>query len=299
MSSYDSLTYLIPSIIIINQQLLDTSLAQFVKDKTSFLHEVHYKTNLPKLIELFDAVDYNPYHVYFYMISRFYYFDRGDNDIIFYYGVKERSSYFVEAVLAALPPRFRRETVRRDTHEYIEMPGCLWFADSFSEDWMCSYVANLFKHIWKDVAKEKGKFTYISRVRGFTKLRRVINEEELYRPLKDIGFSIYYLEDLTFEQQIKLFRSSEIITSMHGAGLSHMIFCEPRTLICEINGEHTPMKNHYRDVAIKCKHQYYRYLGVRPVEVGGHEDIEINVNGYIEALQHIKTLCVDNVVTLF
>ena len=35
----------------------------------NYLHEVTFETDLPKRIELGDAVDENPYHLYFYMIS--------------------------------------------------------------------------------------------------------------------------------------------------------------------------------------------------------------------------------------
>ena len=33
----------------------------------NYLHEITYETDLPKRIELGDAVDDNPYHLYFYM----------------------------------------------------------------------------------------------------------------------------------------------------------------------------------------------------------------------------------------
>jgi hypothetical protein len=287
---YNCLDYLKNTISTVDQRNIPIDYKNYITENRVFLHEIHYKTDMPKIIELGNAVDFNPYHFYFYMIARFYFFDTGENDIIFYY---ENGSkyYFPEAALAMLPSRFKREKEKRDCYEYIEMPGCYWYEDIIDEKWMYSYVANLYKHIWKDIVKEKGKFTYISRKKGFTKLRRIMNEDDLYRPLKEIGFSIYYLEDLTFDQQVKLFRSSEIITSMHGGGLAHIIFCEPNTLICEINNELTPYKNHYKYISNNCNHRYYRYMGADPIKTDGSEDVFLHIPGYINALEHIKTLC--------
>jgi len=259
----------------------------------NYLHEIVFETDLPKRIELGDAVDENPYHLYFYMISRFYYFDHGDNVIPYYY-VSIGKSYFAEAALAALPARFQRETIKREEYEYIEMPGCNWYPDMIDEPWMPNYVSTLYKHIWEGFNQEKGKFSFISRKQGKKKARRIINEAELYEPLKKIGFSIYHLEDLTFEQQVRLFATSEIITGGHGAGLAHIIFCKPNTLICEINHGQTPAKNHYVNLALQCNLRHYMYNGAWPIpdgETDGFEDLMVDIPKYIAALAHIKTLC--------
>ena len=259
----------------------------------NYLHEIVFETDLPKRIELGDAVDENPYHLYFYMISRFYYFDHGDNVIPYYY-VSIGKSYFAEAALAALPARFQRETIKREEYEYIEMPGCNWYPDMIDEPWMPNYVSTLYKHIWEGFNQEKGKFSFISRKQGKKKARRIINEAELYEPLKKIGFSIYHLEDLTFEQQVRLFATSQIITGGHGAGLAHIIFCAPNTLICEINHGQTPAKNHYVNLALQCNLRHYMYNGAWPVadgETDGFEDLMVDTQKYIAALAHIKTLC--------
>jgi len=259
----------------------------------NYLHDIVFETDLPKRIELGDAVDENPYHLYFYMISRFYYFDHGNNVIPYYY-VSRGQSYFAEAALAALPARFQRETIKREEYEYIEMPGCNWYPDMIDEPWMPNYVSTLYKHIWEGFNQEKGKFSFISRKQGKKKARRIINEAELYEPLKKIGFSIYHLEDLTFEQQVRLFATSEIITGGHGAGLAHIIFCKPNTLICEINHGQTPAKNHYVNLALQCNLRHYMYNGAWPIpdgETDGFEDLMVDVPKYIAALAHIKTLC--------
>jgi hypothetical protein len=255
------------------------------KDLRCALHEVFSTTNKPKIIELCDAHDSNPYHLFFYMIARFYFFDSGDN-IIYYLYKKENLSYFTRMALESLPKRFIRETSIRETHEYIEMPGCVWRRDSIDEKWIYSYVRNLYKDIWINAKQETGKYSYISRNK--VDRRSIENENELYESLKNIGFSIYYLEDLTFAEQIKLFRSSQIITGIHGAGLTHLIFCEPGTYIHEING-YTD-KNHYKNLSKECELYYTRFTKVNDIN-DGNETNNIDCEEYIASLKDLVNLC--------
>jgi hypothetical protein len=253
----------------------------------NYLHEILFSTDLPKKIELGDAIENNPYHFFFYMVARFYYFDNGSSDIFFYYPNK-RGDYFSEAALKALPPRFKRETEKYEGYEYIEMPGCLWYTESIEESWIYSYVRDLYKELWKGTPVEKGKYSYISRALGSKKTRRILNEEDLYTPLKQLGVSAYTLETMTFEQQVRLFASSEIITGPHGAGFAHLIFCKPGTIVCEINNGLVEKKGHYRDISIKCGLHHYQYKNAPPA--GGLEDMLINVDEYKEVLRYLTSI---------
>jgi len=254
--------------------------------KNSFLHELVFWTDQPKLMEIGDAIEHNPYHFFFYMLARFYWFDAGDNEIIYYYPNKQ-NTYFSETALNSLPPRFRREYVKREGYEYVESPGCLVYKDSTGEPWMYAYVRDLYKHIWADTKQEKGKFTYLSRNKVNRKMRMITNEEEVLPHLKTIGFSVYSLEDLTFDQQIKLFRSSEIITGLHGAGLSHLVFCEPGTLVLELNNYgREDIKNHYMDISVKCGLRYYRSTALENVE-DGLDNKRIQTDVYLSQLKEL------------
>jgi hypothetical protein len=224
------------------------------------LHMVYFTSDtLPKRIELGDAVETNAYHLFIYMLSRFYYFDNG-GEIIYYYPNKH-NNYLVEKALSLLPPRFKRETEKTPGYEYFEMPGCLWYTYTVGEPWMYSYVRNLYKEIWESVPQVKGKYSYISRNPREAKARRCLNEAELFEPLKRAGYSIYTMEHMTFEEQIRLFRSSEIITGVHGAGMSWLLFCYPGTFLLEISivGGEAYHRPHYEDICLQTGLRYYRY----------------------------------------
>jgi hypothetical protein len=229
------------------------------------LHTIIYTSpTLPKRIELGDAIETNAYHLFYYMISRFYFFDNGKDDIVYYYPNK-KNNYLSERALALLPPRFKRETEKKPGYEYVEMPGCIWYTYTIGEPWMYAYVRDLYKPLWENIPQEKGKYIYISRNKQHIKARRLLNEEELYVPLKEAGFSTYVLDHMTFEDQIRLFRSSEIITGLHGAGMAWLIFCHPGTYLLEtaIVGGVKKHRPHYEDICVKCDLRYYRFTNTK------------------------------------
>lgn len=247
---------------------------------TVFLHEVHYFTDLPKIFELGNAIDSNMYHVFFYMIARLYYIDDSVNDVLFYY--PKTDNYIIESVIENLPSRFKRLSVKDESYEYIELPGCKWYFDTINEDWIYSYIKNLFKTAWINIPIRK-KRVYISR--SYAQCRKVLNEDLLIPRLKKLGFSIYHLENLTFIDQIQLFASAEFIIAPHGAGLSHIIFSQ-NAVIMEINSmKRTDTsgdgKNHYSDIAMKMNLLYYRFTDFTKE----NNNYIVNIDNMIRTLQ--------------
>ena len=253
----------------------------YIYESIVFLHEVHYFTDLTKIFELGDAIDSNMYHVFFYMIARLYYIDDGKNDVIFYY--PKTNNYIIESAIDNLPSRFKRIITKDNTYEYVELPGCNWYFDTIGEDWMYSYVRNLYQPIWEIIPKQKKKRIYISRKNAL--YRKVLNEELLIPHLKSLGFSIYNLENLTFVDQIQLFASAEFIIGPHGAGLSHIIFTN-NPVIMEINSvkvsdNTSDGKNHYYDIAFKMNLTYYRFVDFTKE----NNNYIIDINNFVNIIQ--------------
>ncbi|MEP7214511.1 MAG: glycosyltransferase family 61 protein [Acidobacteriota bacterium] len=63
---------------------------------------------------------------------------------------------------------------------------------------------------------------YISRAKA--KRRKIVNEAALANILGGFGFESIYAEDLSFAEQVRLFASTSHLISIHGAGLSNMLF---------------------------------------------------------------------------
>jgi capsular polysaccharide biosynthesis protein len=75
---------------------------------------------------------------------------------------------------------------------------------------------------------------YISR--AGTGHRQILNEADLMETLREFQFEIVRPEGLSFEEQVRLFRSADLIVGARGAALTNMMFAE-RARILEITSD--------------------------------------------------------------
>jgi capsular polysaccharide biosynthesis protein len=69
---------------------------------------------------------------------------------------------------------------------------------------------------------------YISRDRSDKRL--VENEHEVREVVAEFGFEPYFLEELTVEEQVRLFGSADAVVGPHGAGLTNVIWGDDLTV---------------------------------------------------------------------
>ncbi len=237
--------------------------------------------HLPKMILLGDAGEYNPYHFYFMMLARFRFVDDGSGTILYHYP-NSKNCYLSEQGLKLLPPRFERTKYPFEGICYLELPYLRWYTESIGDPWVFPYVRELFKHIWSSSPQIKGKYSYISRAKSGR--RRLMNESTVLEKLKWLGFSVYNMEDLTLEEQIRLFSSSEVLCGVHSAAFANLVFCQSGTKFMEIfydNSTHV----HYIDISNQCSIQYIRFIGVT-ITNPETTDIELqNPDGFVKELE--------------
>ena len=92
-------------------------------------------------------------------------------------------------------------------------------------------LANLNKKI------NFGDYSFHKRVfisRKDAPFRKIINEDDLFKILETRGFKSYVLGQLSVVEQISLFHNAEVVVAEHGAGLTNILFCKPKTKIVEI-----------------------------------------------------------------
>lgn len=236
------------------------SYIEVFKKKLPTIHTIIHFTDFPKRIELMNNLEHNPYHLLFYMIAPFYFIDDGESSIQYFYG-EENNNRLSKQALENLPPRFQREYKKEQRFEYIQLPGCKWNIDWIDESWIYTYVRDLYKHIWSSTQQEKGKRIYISRNASRNSQRAILNEDELRPMLKGLGVDYCVLEDISFIDTIRLFKSAELVTGSHGAGLAWIIFCEPGTKVLEIY-KNKLLKEHYTHIAHRCKLHSFRFSEV-------------------------------------
>jgi capsular polysaccharide biosynthesis protein len=100
---------------------------------------------------------------------------------------------------------------------------------------------------------------YVSR--GRTGRRRVINENEVSALLRSYGFVTLYFEDYTFEKQVQLASQTTMMISIHGAGLTNMLFMKEKTSVLEFRPKNDYTNLCYFALASALDLNYYYQFG--------------------------------------
>jgi hypothetical protein len=95
--------------------------------------------------------------------------------------------------------------------------------------WSCRYLR---EKIVPKLARKPALKLYVSR--NDASRRRILNEENVFGLLQKHGFQKVELSQLSFKEQAEYFHAAEAVVAPHGAGLSHLVFCEPGTPVLEI-----------------------------------------------------------------
>lgn len=94
---------------------------------------------------------------------------------------------------------------------------------------------------------------YISRSRA--RFRRLLNEEEIWPLFENEGFERVYMEEMSFHEQVRMMRETNVLAAPHGAGLTNMMFCPEGAHVVEIACLGFPNPNFYA-VASAMGHDY-------------------------------------------
>ncbi|MCH9625716.1 MAG: hypothetical protein S4CHLAM123_08940 [Chlamydiales bacterium] len=149
--------------------------------------------------------------------------------------------------------------------------------------WACAYLRD---KMLPNLQRKAKKRLYISRSDA-TK-RRLLNEEEIWPILEARGFEKCILSSLSFREQAAAFASAEAVVGPHGAGFSHLVFCDPKTAVLEF---FAPAYTHlcYWQIANCVDLEYHYIFGEgahypKGVNTGLDPDIEVNPNKIRAAL---------------
>lgn len=102
------------------------------------------------------------------------------------------------------------------------------------------------------------RLIYISR--RYATRRKVANEEALIPILGRYGIEVVYPEQLSFKEQISLFARTKLIVSIHGAGLTNMLFMPSGGYVLELYLAQSLVLMTYELLAGVLAHRYERLL---------------------------------------
>jgi predicted nucleic acid-binding protein len=162
---------------------------------------------------------------------------------------------------------FKKET--RLKVSQVLIPSFPHTRNSFSE-WTNIYDADVIKKVnsiskSKTIASSKKRNFIISRKKAT--MRRIINEKLILEKFNDLNFEVVALEEMTFKEQMSLFRNAGIIIGTHGAGLANLIFSD-NPLVIEL----FPSNRYNRDA-------FYFYQITNALEIQ-HVILEYNATNY-------------------
>ncbi len=102
-----------------------------------------------------------------------------------------------------------------------------------------------------------------------------------------MGFQSVHLESLSVREQATLFSNTDIVLSLHGTGLTNIVFCQPHTKIIEVFPQSsTPMM--YRKIASYYNLKYF-YLLCKDID-NSHSKEAPHLNELIFNLNHLSKL---------
>ena len=132
-----------------------------------------------------------------------------------------------------------------------------------------------------------GERVYISR--GRAPKRRIKNEGEVLRVLREFGFAVAYAEDHTFEQQVRIAAAARFLVSNHGAGLTNMLFMRPGGRVLELRNSADRVNNCYFTLASALGLDYFYQTcgGEVPAEDPHTADLLVDVRSLGENLSRM------------
>ena len=90
--------------------------------------------------------------------------------------------------------------------------------------------------------------------------RKIGNELEVIDLLTQVGFEVHEFENYSLQQQITLMQETSVFVSLHGGGLTNLIFCKTGTKVLEFSLENQTMDKCYFNLAHAMGvHYYYQF----------------------------------------
>jgi capsular polysaccharide biosynthesis protein len=123
-------------------------------------------------------------------------------------------------------------------------------------------IRGLSKHLITSLVDEKAangsRKIFISRSKA--PRRKIRNEEALETILIRYGYEVLCMEDFSFKEQVQITYNSQVMISLHGAGLTNMMFMPFGSSVFELRFKGDDHSNCYFSMAAAYEHQYFYQL---------------------------------------
>jgi capsular polysaccharide biosynthesis protein len=130
-----------------------------------------------------------------------------------------------------------------------------------------------------------GSHIYISRASA--KRRKVLNEVEVAAYMKQQGFAVVQLENYSFAEQASIMARARCLVSIHGAGLTNMLFMPAGSQVLELQMQDDGTNHYFYTLAADLDISYYYQFCTPNDATLSVQDADLTVN--IADLSHTLT----------
>jgi capsular polysaccharide biosynthesis protein len=151
-------------------------------------------------------------------------------------------------------------------------------------------VAQTIKDYYADTKIVGDDKIYISRKKALK--RRIANEEAVESLLKSFGFKCVAMEDFSFAEQVNICFNAKCLISLHGAGLTNMMFMNKNSKVVELRQKGEFQNNCYFTLASDMDLQYYYLIceKVNPDEKNHTADVMVDLDALNELITEMEKI---------
>lgn len=145
-----------------------------------------------------------------------------------------------------------------------------------------NYIKNKFIPLINDKNFAFSKKIFISRKN--TSARRASNEDEVFELFKAIGFERYFMENLSYLEQVALFRNAEIIAGAHGSGMMNIMYCQPKAKVIELYQARSECGFYYLSQSLGLDYECVKSVDFNE-NISGQIDVPFNIDKIKDFIQ--------------
>jgi hypothetical protein len=134
-----------------------------------------------------------------------------------------------------------------------------------------------------------GEKIYISREKA--PKRHILNEKEVQAIVTKYGFRVICFEDYDMNQQISIMRHAQAVITLHGAGVSNMLFMPENSHFLEIRRKDDTNNNHFFSLASAMQVNYwYQIAEYRESPKADGKNFGLSKGNYYDVVVDIELL---------
>lgn len=146
----------------------------------------------------------------------------------------------------------------------------------YSAERLTDLKATLLEATQEQQVPDSPKRLYISRRKALR--RKVLNEEAVEQLVREFGFEIICFEDYSFAQQVVLCSNADAMVSIHGAGLSNILFLPTQAFVVEFRKFDDGENCFFSQLASTLHHRYHLLYCSAANEDQSVQDADLHVD---------------------